>query len=276
MSPKSDRPIAPFGRRAVPVDSVRRIGPYTLIEITDLAAPTAKAGQFHMLATESNWGGTMGGRPFLARAISFISSNGEGRFGFLLHTVGPGTERLADVNVGDNLLVVGPLGNGFGDPSEQLRPILIGGGIGAAPVLAMADQLTAAGRDYEVILGFRDASHAELASERRNCRVVTDDGSTGRHGTVLDELQILIDSLEPSAPVELLACGPPGMLEAVRAFASAKGLEAQLALETPMACGYGACFGCVVPTKNGYVRACVDGPVFMASQLDRVLPDGPL
>jgi NAD(P)H-flavin reductase len=95
--------------------------------------------------------------------------------------------------------------------------------------------------------------------------LATDDGSAGHHGFVTDLLAERLDD-----PVEVYACGPPAMLEAVRAMAVARDVPAQLALESAMACGFGACFGCVVPTHDGYVRTCVDGPVLAAAELEAV------
>ena len=96
-------------------------------------------------------------------------------------------------------------------------------------------------------------------------RVATDDGSVGQHGLVTELLRA-----ELGAGVEVYACGPPPMLEAVRALCAEHDVPAQLALESGMACGFGACFGCVVPTREGYVRLCVDGPVLDAADLTEV------
>jgi NAD(P)H-flavin reductase len=114
------------------------------------------------------------------------------------------------------------------------------------------------------LLGFRDAHHAEGAALLADARVATDDGSVGHAGPVTD---LLLAELGRDPHVEVYACGPPGMLEAVRAICVERDIPAQLALESGMACGYGACFGCVVETKAGYVRLCVDGPVLEAAAL---------
>jgi dihydroorotate dehydrogenase electron transfer subunit len=101
--------------------------------------------------------------------------------------------------------------------------------------------------------------------------VVTDDGSVGRQAFVTE---LLREKLDDDAGITVFACGPPPMLEAVRALCAERAVRAQLALESGMACGYGACFGCVVPTREGYVRLCVDGPVLDADQLDTALIPG--
>ena len=117
------------------------------------------------------------------------------------------------------------------------------------------------------MLGFRDAEHAAGASLLHAPRVATDDGSVGHQGPVTD---LLLAELGRDAGIEIYACGPPAMLEAVRAICAEHAVPAQLALESGMACGYGACFGCVVATTGGYVRLCVDGPVLDAALLERV------
>jgi dihydroorotate dehydrogenase electron transfer subunit len=138
----------------------------------------------------------------------------------------------------------------------------VGGGIGAAPLLCWQDEL---GPDTKVLLGFRSAEHAEAASLFADGpSIATDDGSVGHHGFVTE---LLRDELDGST---VYACGPPQMLEAVRALCAERDIPAQLALEAGMACGFGACFGCVVPTKNGYIRLCVDGPVLDAADLQIV------
>ena len=179
----------------------------------------------------------------------------------MLEDVGPGTERLAELDAGDEVWLLGPLGRGFAPPGPGRRPVLVGGGVGIAPLMIWQDEL---GGDATVLLGFRDAAHAEGASLLRGARVATDDGSVGHHGLVTE---LLSGEL---ASAEVYACGPPPMLEAVRALCAEHDVPAQLALESGMACGFGACFGCVVPTKDGYVRLCVDGPVLEASSLELV------
>jgi NAD(P)H-flavin reductase len=188
---------------------------------------------------------------------------------FLIEDVGPGTNRLCELDVGDPLMLVGPLGLGFRTPSDGRRPLLVGGGVGIAPLAIWQDELA---DDVVPLLGFRDAAHADGAQLLTGARPATDDGSVGHHGLVTD---LLIDELDGSAaPAEVYACGPPPMLEAVRALCAERDVPAQLALESGMACGYGACFGCVVPTTTGFVRLCVDGPVLDAAVLETALVAG--
>jgi NAD(P)H-flavin reductase len=122
-----------------------------------------------------------------------------------------------------------------------------------------------------ILLGFRSAAHAEAASLfASGVALATDDGSAGRRGLVTD---LLREELARDPAANVFACGPPPMLETVRALCAERAVPAQLALESGMACGFGACFGCVVPTKAGYVRLCVEGPVLDAGALESaVLP----
>jgi NAD(P)H-flavin reductase len=141
----------------------------------------------------------------------------------------------------------------------------VGGGVGIAPLAIWQDELRAAGTHERVLLGFRDRAHAAGAALLSDPELATDDGSVGHHGLVTELL-----ARHAEEHVEVYACGPPPMLEAVRALCAEHELPAQLALESGMACGYGACFGCVVPTRSGYIRLCVDGPVLDADQLETV------
>jgi NAD(P)H-flavin reductase len=263
------RPTAPFGRRAVELRGVRSFGEYTVLDVHDPEAPRALPGQFHMLAAELGWGAGEDGRPWLPRAISFLTCDGEGGFGFLIDSVGPGTERLTRMEPGERLLVTGPFGNGFHNLGPSRRAVLVGGGIGAAPVMAAAEALGKQGIAYDLVLGFRGGEQAAISALADGAIVVTDDGSVGVEGTVIGPLmEIANDS------TEILACGPPAMLEAVRALAAERGLPSQLALESPMACGFGACFGCAVETKRGTLRLCVDGPVVAGDDLIAVTASG--
>jgi dihydroorotate dehydrogenase electron transfer subunit len=172
------------------------------------------------------------------------------------------------LRVGEGLLVLGPLGRGFAPPHEDRRALLIGGGVGIAPLAILQDTLTANGIASTVLLGFRDAAHAAGATLLNGAILATDDGSVGHAGLVTD---LLAAELQRDGHAVVYACGPAPMLEAVRELCAARETPAQLALEAGMACGFGACYGCVVPTRGGeYLRVCVDGPVLDAAQLDHV------
>jgi dihydroorotate dehydrogenase electron transfer subunit len=240
------RTLAPLGRRSTSVVERREHGAYTVLAVSDRTGPSPDPGQFYMLTAGQRWGGGEDERPFLPRAFSVMRAHGDGTLEFLLEDVGPGTHRLCELAPGDELHLLGPLGNGFAPPRDGRRPVLVGGGVGIAPLAILSDELGGP----ETLLGFRDAAHAEGAVLLPGARVATDDGSVGHHGLVTDLLDL-------GGAIEIYACGPPPMLDAVAAL----GVPAQLAMESGMACGFGACFGCVVPTKDGYVRLCLDGPV---------------
>jgi len=261
------------------MSGVERLGAYDLITALDPTGPTnPRPGQFYMLAAEERWGGGGDERPYLPRAFSYARARAEDHgiaLSFLLEAVGPGTQRLAELAPDEGLALLGPLGVGFRPPAEGTRPLLVGGGIGAAPLLCWEEELAAearsvaADRPPAVLLGFRSAAHAQAAALfAAEPQVVTDDGSVGRRALVTE---LLAAELDTGASATVYACGPPAMLEAVRALCSERDVPAQLAMESGMACGFGACFGCVVPTRNGYVRLCVDGPVLEGDLLEEVV-----
>jgi dihydroorotate dehydrogenase electron transfer subunit len=263
------RTLAPFGRRFVPVHRNAIVGAYAHLCCFDRKGPRPQPGQFYMLATKELWGGEEGERPFLPRAFSVMRASPPGpvELEFLLDDVGPGTHRLRRLHEGEVLAIAGPFGVGFKEPREGRRPILVGGGIGVAPLLIWQDQLGAGGIPSPALLGFRDHRYAHVAGMFAAARVATDDGSVGHHGLVTE---LLAQELDRDDHAEVYACGPPPMLEAVRALCAERQVPAQLALESGMACGFGACFGCVVPTRNGLVRLCLEGPVLDAADLEAV------
>jgi dihydroorotate dehydrogenase electron transfer subunit len=292
-----NRVLAPFGRRAVPVIARERHGAYVLLRCDDPDGPRPRAGQFYMLAAQHRWGGGASERPFLPRAFSVLRAPvGTTHLEFLLEDVGPGTNRLSELDLGEALFVLGPLGNGFAPARDGRRPLLVGGGVGIAPLAILAESagadpawgdrrviaerhantdvaaaITSGAIPPTVLLGFRDAEHAAGAALFIDAEIATDDGSGGHHGFVT---ALLVAELDADPHAEVYACGPPPMLEAVRAICAERDVPAQLALESGMACGFGACFGCVVPTVDGYVRICVDGPVLEASALTTALVAG--
>ena len=297
------RTLAPPERRVATVSGVERLGAYDLITALDRYGPTdPKPGQFYMLAAATGWGGEGDERPYLPRAFSYARARVEAdgvALDFLLEAVGPGTERLSELGPEDGLALVGPLGVGFRPPSDGARPLLVGGGIGAAPLLCWQEELAATAASAappataasaagpataasaadpatapspRVLLGFRSAAHAQAAALfGPDPQVVTDDGSVGRQALVTE---LLAAELDADLRATVYACGPPQMLEAVRALCAEREVPAQLAMESGMACGFGACFGCVVPTTRGYVRLCVDGPVLDAAELETAMVAG--
>ncbi len=207
-------------------------------------------------------------RPHLPRAFS-IARWRDGESHFLLEDVGPGTHRLCELRPGEGVWALGPLGAGFLAPREGRRAILVGGGAGIAPLAIWQDALLdVSPRPPTALLGFRDRAHAGGAALLQDTQVATDDGSVGHHGLVGE---LLASELAGESHATVYACGPAPMLEAVRALCAARAVPAQLALESGMACGFGACFGCVVPRRcGGYLRVCVDGPVVDAAEIEYV------
>jgi dihydroorotate dehydrogenase electron transfer subunit len=255
---------APFGRRSVLVTGMEELGAYRVLRVADPHGPVPDPGQFAMLATVERWGGGEDERPFLPRAFSIARQVGEESH-FLLEDVGPGTRRLCELRTGDRLWLLGPLGRGFSAPAGERRAILVGGGVGIAPLAILQDSLAA---PATVLLGFRDRERAAGAALLADAALATDDGTVGHHGLVTDLLEAELER-DPHAVV--YSCGPAGMLEGVRALCARTRTPAQLALEAGMACGFGACFGCAVPVRGGgYVRVCIDGPVLDADLLERV------
>ena len=206
-----------------------QVGPYTLLRVDQGGLEPGIPGQFFMLEPPGR---------LLPRPMSLcIAPRRE--LGFLFEPIGPGTRALASLGRGDELGVFGPLGNGF--RLDVRRPLLVGGGIGVAPFPYLSDRL---GRPPS-LLGFRSGFHAEAAELVPNAEVVVE--------------PMLVTEALPGG-YDILACGPEPMLEALRVLAP----HAQLAWEAPMACGYGACYGCVVELGGRYKRLCVEGPVLAA------------
>lgn len=255
---------APFARRLLTVTGSEALGAYRVLRVADPDGPEPDPGQFAMLAAAERWGGGEEQRPFLPRAFS-IARRRDGESHFLLEDVGPGTRRLCELRAGEQVSVLAPLGRGFADPADGRRAILLGGGVGIAPLAILQDSLAA---PATVLLGFRDRDRAAGASLLVGAQVATDDGSVGHAGLVTE---LLAAELERDAHTLVYACGPAPMLEAVRATCERLMVPAQLALEAGMACGFGACYGCVVPRRGGgYLRVCLDGPVIDAAELEHV------
>jgi dihydroorotate dehydrogenase electron transfer subunit len=258
---------APFGRRQLTVTATHQLGAYRVLRVADPDAPAPQPGQFAMIAAVERWGGGDGERPYLPRAFS-VARHAHRESHFLLEDVGPGTRRLCELRPGDALWALGPLGRGFRPPAEGRRALLVGGGVGIAPLAILQDRLDDAGASATVLLGFRDRARADGAALLRGAQLATDDGSAGHRGLVTE---LLAAEIERDEHAVVYACGPAPMLEGVRALCERHAVPAQLALEAGMACGFGACFGCVVPRRGGgYLRVCVDGPVIDAAELERV------
>jgi NAD(P)H-flavin reductase len=270
---------APFGRRLCEVAENRPSGGYRVFSLLDRDGPEPLPGQFYMLSAARNWA-QGGGRPFLPRAISVAetaSAAGGVRLDFLVEGVGPGTDRLCGLEEGEMVSVTGPLGNGFSEP-RQVRAgaagaILVGGGIGIAPLALLRRRFGERNIPARVLLGFRDEQHSGGLDDLFACcevRLASEDGHAGHRGYVTDLLAAMLAGDDASSAV-IYSCGPPAMLEAVRSLCAERGLACELAMESPMACGFGACFGCAVPKpEGGYIRLCVDGPVVQGDRVAEV------
>jgi len=269
---KPVRPRCPPQRRAVRVVANRALGAYRLLEVEDPAGIEPAAGQFAMVALARGWGGGEGERPYLPRAFSYAGFSA-GRARFLLEAVGPGTAALAGASPGEELLLLGPLGEPFtlraGSPC-----LLVGGGTGVAPLALLAAQV---GGEARALVGFRDGARAAAAALFDDPQVATEDGSVGWRGTAVGLLERELGrGADRPGGLWVCGCGPQGLLEALRQLALGQGLDLQLALEAPMACGFGACHGCAVPAGDGaYLRVCTDGPVFAAAALGSLCGGGP-
>jgi NAD(P)H-flavin reductase len=255
-------PGARFGRRLCPVVSHVAIGAYDVISVLDAEGPPPDPGQFYMLAASERWGGGADERPFLPRAFSVLRRHEDGRLEFLFENVGPGTRRLCELRAGDGLWLLGPLGVGFRAPRGGRRPLLVGGGVGIAPLAIWQDAIGA-----PALLGLprRAARRGRRAAARRR----------GRHGRRLgrpSRARHRTAQRGARPRVEVYACGPPPMLEAVRALCAARASPAQARAESGMACGYGACFGCVVADEERLRAGCAStGRVLDADTLDEVI-----
>ena len=203
------------------------VGPYALLRVERGALEPGIPGQFFMLEAPGR---------LLPRPMSLCQA-APGELAFLIDPIGPGTQALCALGPGQAIHVLGPLGNGF--DLDVARPLLVAGGIGIAPMPYLSEALGSP----PAILGFRSERHAEAAGLLPGAQVVVEPR--------------LVTELLPADPGDVLACGPEPMLEAVRELVP----SAQLAWEAPMACGYGACYACVVEIDGHYARLCIDGPV---------------
>lgn len=236
---------------------------YDLWLETDLAKE-AKAGQFVGLYPQDK--STLLPRPI---SICEIDHNRQ-RLRLVYRLAGQGTAEFSTYEVGKKVALLGILGNGFPQEAGEGKTVfLIGGGIGIPPLMQLAKELQA---DKQLLLGYRD-SHLFLAEEIKNygsLYIATEDGSTGTQGNVMDAIR------ENGLEAEVIyACGPMPMLRATKSYAAEKGIPAYLSLEERMACGVGACLGCVCKTVKtdhhshvNNTRICTDGPVFLADEIE--------
>lgn len=240
-------------------------GIYELVLRTKAAA-SAQPGQFVMVYPKSK-------DTILPRPISICEIDKENNTLRLVYRVaGKGTKEFSTYNAGDEVKILGPVGNGFPlAEAEGKNVVLIGGGIGVPPILQAAKETKA--EKVSVLVGYRDINNMFLKDEFENAAstyIATDDGSYGTKGTVMDALS------EHNIPCDVIfACGPMPMLRAIKKYAEANNITAYISLEERMACGVGACLGCVCKTTKkddhshvNNARVCTEGPVFEAREVE--------
>jgi len=235
-------------------------------------AAAAKPGQFVMVRVAPGFA------PTLRRPFSLHRFDREaGRIELIYQVLGKGTALLAGRKPGEELELLGPLGNGFWFSGES-RVALVGGGMGITPLLAAAEHLAGEGKEVVTFLGARTGDYllaAEKFAHLGPLYLTTDDGSRGEKALVTKPLA---EYLENNRPDLVLACGPLPMLRAVAEVVNSRGIPAQVSLEQRMGCGLGVCLGCAFPiraeTPEGYTykRVCHDGPVFWAHEVLFALP----
>ncbi|QMW68383.1 dihydroorotate dehydrogenase electron transfer subunit [Mumia sp. ZJ1417] len=235
-------------------------------------ASSARPGHFVALAV----GGADSGM-LLRRAFSIYRTSATGRHGETVEIVfaahGKGTRWMADLESGDPIDVVGPVGRPFALPKEPVSCVLVGGGYGSAPMFTLAHALRERGCAAHLVLGAATTPRLfgvlEAHKVATSVHVTTEDGSTGTRGRVTDVLADLVDDTDAAV---VYACGPMGMLRAVSDVAEENGAWSQCAVEESMACGIGVCMTCVLPVEGEdgivrMVRSCVEGPVFRGDRV---------
>ena len=229
-------------------------------------AAQAVPGQFVSLYSKD-------GSRLLPRPISLCGIDKEkGELRLVYRVAGAGTKEFSAYKEGDTLDIMGPLGNGF--PLKKKKAVLIGGGIGIPPMLELAKNLDC---EKTAVIGYRD-KETFLADELRKYAdvvIATEDGSVGTKGNVIDAIRA-----EKLTADIIYACGPTPMLKALKTYAMENGIECYISLEEKMACGIGACLGCVCHSKDidehsnvRNKRICKDGPVFRAEEVELLTPD---
>jgi len=245
-------------------------GIYAMELVAPMIASTVKPGQFVNVLIDDGWW------PLLRRPMSVAACKDE-RISLIYKVFGIGTQAMASWPSGQVVNLLGPLGNGW-HIMEGIIPVLIGGGVGIAPISFLHDEFNARSIEHYLVIGARDkAEHYLSHAPDENITLTTDNGTIGIKGTAVDGLKIVLEGLSTSK-ITIFGCGPLPMLEALKSFVLEQGLPCQLAVEEMMGCGFGICQGCSVemrikadPAQPGYHQrfrlACTDGPVFWAHEL---------
>jgi dihydroorotate dehydrogenase electron transfer subunit len=244
------------------ITSVEYLHPrFVLIKLkSDEALPEIKPGQFVEVKVEGS------ASTFLRRPISINYVDKENsEIWLLVQLVGDGTRAMARLNEGDSLNVLFPLGNGFAAPKKGEKVLLVGGGVGVAPLLEYGKALKEVGAKPVFLLGARtktDLMQLDLFGKYGDVYITTEDGSEGEKGFVTQHSVLTKESFD-----RISTCGPKPMMVAVARFAKANSIPCEVSLENMMACGLGACLCCVEKTVKGNVCVCKEGPVFNINDL---------
>ncbi len=243
-------------------ENIRLHANYALLKLTSSSPlPEMRPGQFAEIRVD--------GSPttFLRRPISvnYVDTS-RNEVWFLIRLAGDGTRRLGEAKTGDTINVILPLGNGFTIPQKSSgRMLLVGGGVGTAPMLYLGKELAENGHRPAFLLGAR--SSKELTQLERFAQygpvyTTTEDGSHGEKGYVTQHSILNQTDFE-----RIYACGPKPMMMSVAKYAKGKGIDCEVSLENRMACGLGACLCCVENTTEGHLCVCKEGPVFNINRL---------
>ncbi len=224
------------------------------------SAPEPGPGQFFLIRLPR-----CGEDPLLRRPFSIFDWD-EGKLRFFIRVAGKGTAILAGSGPGERIDLIGPLGRGYPEPSDGKRPVMVSGGMGIASLFPMIREQ---GKGGLLLYGARTSDELHLLDEIGatgiETETITDDGSSGRKGTVLDLLHDAVQSGKMEGAV-VYGCGPWGMLHSLLGFLKENRMEGYLSLEERMACGLGACMGCAKEIGGRMLRVCLEGPVFSVSE----------
>lgn len=246
--------------RTCRVHSCQQVSPgYGLLRVQPGTEVEARPGQFAMLEPQLR-------HATLHRPMSILASRRT--VDFLIREVGPGSRALARVQPGDEVRMLAPLGNAF-EPQTDGREILVGGGVGVSPLLFYATTVSSPSSKPGMIYGGRSAGDLVMLEDARQVTrllAVTEDGSTGTRGMATDPLAQMLEREEVT---RVLTCGPVPMMAATAKICERMDVPCVACLEAVMACGFGACLGCAVPSRaGGYIYVCDQGPVMEAGTVD--------
>jgi dihydroorotate dehydrogenase electron transfer subunit len=266
--PARDGPLAPRRLSRLRLHRRDSIGAAYHVLTFEADAPMgARAGQFAMVRSAA-WGQA----PLLPRPMSLLTAGD--RPSILIKVVGEGTRRLSHASSGEPFDLLAPLGVPFRPCPAGVRPVLVAGGVGVAPLLFLARVLVSSSPRPLALYGARTSQDLPLDTElaaAAELRVATEDGSRGERGRVTVLLERALDELAAAGQkAKVYTCGPEAMMAAVASLAATRDVPCEVSLETPMACGYGVCLGCPVPRASGqgFLYACTEGPCVDASVID--------